>query len=318
MRVLTLILTLSLLSPSLTMADGLVPVSVTEWKSVYGRIEARDRVPARARIGGTLVDLDIVEGDMVAAGQVLGRVVDDKLALQMQAVAAQEAALNAQLTNARTELQRGEDLLARGVATAQRLDALRTQVDVLIGQIAAVVAQRQVIEQQSAEGAILAPVAGRILDVPVSRGAVLLPGEPAAVIGGGGIFLRLAIPERHARALTEGDALSIEGPEGQATGTLAKVYPLIENGRVVADVEVKDLSDRYVDARVLVRVPVGRRDALLVPQAAVQRQGGLDFVATTGGLRTVVPGETHVIDGAPMIEILSGLVAGDVLAKGSK
>jgi RND family efflux transporter MFP subunit len=307
-----------LLLPSLTLADGLVPVSVTEWKSVYGRIEARDRVPARARIGGTLVDLAVVEGDIVAAGQVLGRVTDDKLALQMQAVAAQESALNAQLTNARTELQRGEDLLARGVATAQRLDALRTQVDVLIGQIAAVVAQRLVIEQQSAEGAILAPVAGRILDVLVSRGSVLLPGEAAAVIGGGGIFLRLAIPERHARALTEGDALAIEGPEGQVEGLLAKIYPLIENGRVVADVEVKDLSDRYVDARVLVRVPVGSRQALMVPQVVVERQGGLDFVATTGGFRTVVPGETHLIDGEQMIEILSGLVAGDVLAKGSK
>lgn len=302
-----------LLLPSLTLADGLVPVSVTEWKSVYGRIEARDRVPARARIGGTLVDLAVVEGDIVAAGQVLGRVTDEKLALQMQAVAAQEAALDAQLTNARTELQRGEDLLARGVATAQRLDALRTQVDVLIGQIAAVVAQRLVIEQQSAEGAILAPVAGRILDVPVSRGAVLLPGEAAAVIGGGGIFLRLAIPERHARALTEGDALAIEGPEGQVEGRLAKIYPLIENGRVIADVEVRDLSDRYVDARVLVRVPVGSRQALLVPQAAVIRQGGLDFVATTGGLRTVVPGGTHLIDAVPMIEILSGMLAGDVL-----
>lgn len=302
-----------LLLPSLTLADGLVPVSVTEWKSVYGRIEARDRVQARARIGGTLVDLAVVEGDIVAAGQVLGRVTDEKLALQMQAVAAQEAALNAQLTNARTELQRGEDLLAHGVATAQRLDALRTQVDVLIGQIAAVVAQRLVIEQQSAEGAILAPLAGRILDVPVSRGAVLLPGEAAAVIGGGGIFLRLAIPERHARALTEGDALAIEGPEGQVEGRLTKIYPLIENGRVIADVEVKDLSDRYVDARVLVRVPVGSRQALLVPQAAFIRQSGLDFVVTTDGLRTVVPGEAHLIDAVPMIEILSGLLAGDVL-----
>ena len=32
----------------------LAPVQVTDWKAVYGRIEARDRVPARARIGAVL------------------------------------------------------------------------------------------------------------------------------------------------------------------------------------------------------------------------------------------------------------------------
>ena len=51
----------------------LAPVSVTEWKAVYGRIEARDRIPARARLGGTLTALDVAEGDLVTAGQVLGR-----------------------------------------------------------------------------------------------------------------------------------------------------------------------------------------------------------------------------------------------------
>jgi len=31
----------------------LAPVTVTEWKAVYGTVEARDRIQARARIGGT-------------------------------------------------------------------------------------------------------------------------------------------------------------------------------------------------------------------------------------------------------------------------
>ena len=44
----------------------------------------------------------------------------------------------------------------------------------------------------------MAPGDGRVLTVPVTRGAVVLAGEPIATIGGGGFFLRLAIPERHA------------------------------------------------------------------------------------------------------------------------
>jgi multidrug resistance efflux pump len=73
---------------------------VTEWKAVYGTVEARDRIPARARIGGTLVELSVAEGDEVAAGQVLARIVDDKLDFQLAALAAQREALGAQLANA--------------------------------------------------------------------------------------------------------------------------------------------------------------------------------------------------------------------------
>lgn len=306
---------LALFLPLAALAEPLAPVTVTEWKAVYGRIEARDRLPARARLGGTLVDLSVSEGDVVTAGQVLGRIVDEKLGLQMQAVDAQAASLAAQLTNAQTELERGEDLLKRGVTTVQRLDALRTQVDVLQGQIAAVAAQRQVIEQQAAEGAVLAPSAGRVLDVPVSMGAVVMPGEPVAVLGGGGTFLRLAVPERHAMALEEGDLIGIEGPDGQAEGRLARIYPLIENGRVIADVEVQGLTDRFVDARVLVRLPVGERAALLVPESAVVTRHGLDFVETAHGPRAVVPGEHHQIDGKAMVEIVSGLNAGDEIVE---
>ncbi|MDQ1848961.1 efflux RND transporter periplasmic adaptor subunit [Gemmobacter fulvus] len=296
-------------------AEPLALTQVTEWKAVYGRIEARDRLPARARIGGTLVTLTVAEGDSVTAGQELGRIVDDKLGFQLSAVDAQIETLTAQLTNAQTELQRGEDLLKRGVSTAQRLDALRTQVDVVSGQIAAQTAQRKVLEQQAAEGRVIAPVAGRVLDVPQAAGAVVLPGEAVALIGGGGFFLRLAVPERHATHLHQGDIIQIETPTGPAQGTLARLYPLIENGRVLADVDVPGLPDGFVDARVVVRLPVAQRSALLVPAHAITSRAGLDFVTLTTPdgpvARVVVPGQRQDINGATMVEILSGLQEGD-------
>lgn len=302
-------------------AEGLVPVPVTEWKAVYGRIEARDRIPARARLGGTLVSVGVVEGDLVTEGQEIARIEDQKLGFQLKAIDGQLDALLAQLDNAKAELARGEELLARGVATAQRLDALRAQVDALTGQIEANRAQRRVVEQQVAEGTVLAPVAGRVLDVPVAAGAVVMPGEPIASLGGGGIFLRLAVPERHAMSLQEGDAIQIEDASGSRDGKLARIYPLIENGRVLADVEVQDLPENFVDARVLVRLPVGERLALMVPEAAIQTRAGLDFVAVKRGEgvvdRAVVPGQRHQIDGQMMVEVLSGLAAGDELAEGA-
>jgi RND family efflux transporter MFP subunit len=293
----------------------LTPTLTVEWKAVYGRIEARDRVPARARIGGTVVELTVGEGDVVTAGQPIATIQDDKLGFQISALESQKAALSAQLGNAEAELARGEQLLEQGVSTVQRLDALRTQVEVLKGQIAANDAQAELVRQSQNEGIVLAPASGRVLDVPVAAGAVLMPGEAVATISAGGTFLRLAVPERHAEMLDEGASIRVENPSGARDGKLVKVYPLIENGRVIADVEVEGASDRFVDARVLVRLPIGERQALLVPVKALISRSGLDFVqveAATGPvLRAVVPGNRIETDTGEMIEVLSGLVAGD-------
>lgn len=291
------------------------PVPITEWKAVYGRVEARDTVPARARIGGTLASLEVEEGDAVTAGQRIAVVTDEKIAFQIDAIDARLRALGSELENAEAELERAETLVARGVTTRQRVDQLATAVDVVRNQIAAAEAERSVIVQQGAEGEVLAPAAGRVLDVPVTEGAVVLPGEPIAMLGSGGTFLRLAIPERHATRLEDGALIEIEDESGVETGRLAKVYPEIENGRVIADVEVEDLDADFVGARVLVRLPVGEREAILVPQSAVHTRAGLDFVAVADGdgtvERTVLIGGEVRRDGRTFIEILTGLAAGD-------
>lgn len=293
----------------------LAPQDVPEWKAVYGRVEARDLVPARARIGGTVVELLVSEGDEVEAGTRIAIVRDDKIDFQIAAIDAQLRALEAQLGRAQSELERGRSLVERGVITTQRLEQLSTDVDVTQNQIAATQAQRSVIVQQGEEGDVLAPASGRVLGVPLTKGAVIMPGEPVATIGGGGFFLRLAIPERHSAELEEDAPIRIVTAGEARQGRLAKIYPRIENGRVIADVEVEGLNDAFVDARVLVEVPVGMRSALLVPQAALSTRAGLDFVRVMAGKtemeRVVVPGETIMQDGKTHIEILTGLEAGD-------
>ena len=134
--------------------------------------------------------------------------------------------------------------------------------------------------QQAAEGEVLAPEAGRVLTVPVTRGAVILAGEAGRDHRLGGLFLRLAVPERHAAVLKQGDSIRIGTGGGEVEGRLAKVYPEIVGGRVTADVEVADLPGAFVNARVPVELPVGERQALLVPAAAVATRSGIDFVTS--------------------------------------
>lgn len=296
------------------------PVAVVDSKAVYGRIESRFVVPARSRIGGTLVDLDVTEGSVVEAGRPIARVVDEKLALQLNAADARIRAVSSQLDNAKVEFDRTTALLARGAATQQRVDQLRTQVDVLTNQMNQAEAERAVVLQQATEGSVVAPAAGRVLTVPIRRGSVVLPGEQVATIAAGGLFLRLAIPERHAPLLKAGARVAIgEGDSrlaGQATqGTIEKVYPQIESGRVIADVAVEGLPDRFVGERVLVRVPVATREVLAVPDTAVMLRAGIDFirVATATGERDVAVVTGGLVDtpAGPRREILTGLRSGD-------
>lgn len=291
------------------------PVSVTETKAVFGRVETRDQVPARSRIGGTVTRLDVTEGSEVKAGDTIALIVDDKLEPQLRAAEARIRALTAERANAVTELERAQALVARGAGTIQRVDQLRTQTDVLANQIAAGEAEKAVLLQQQAEGAVKAPLSGRILKVPVTRGGVVLPGEVVAQVGGGGFFLRLALPERHASALKVGDDVTI-GEGEQKKGRLAKIFPLIENGRVIADIEAADVGNYFVGERVMVAVPVARREVIAVPKTAVIRRAGLDLVrirtadGREGDVVVVTGGEVAAPD-APRLEILSGLRAGD-------
>ena len=317
MRVVLAAIFLSAAFPAFAETIKVVPQQIVEWKAVYGRVEARDTISARARIGGVVVELSVSEGDEVKAGQKIATVRDDKIAFQIDALDAQIASVVAQLSTAKDELDRGKALVAKGVSTAQRLDQLKTLVDVAQSQLDAAKAQRSVAVQQGAEGEVLAPGDGRILTVPVTKDAVIMAGEPVATIGGGGFFLRLAIPERHADLLKKDTAIRIASDTGEATGRLAKIYPQLENGRVIADVEVDSLNTSYINARVLVEVPVGERQAILVPEAAVSSRYGIDFITVSDSgkeiARTVVTGERFKIGGQPIIEILTGLNANDMV-----
>jgi RND family efflux transporter MFP subunit len=293
-------------------------------KAVFGKVESRDTVPARARISGTVREITVEAGSHVETAQRIATVVDDKLVLQRNASDADIKALSSQLDNARTELDRAQQLLAKGAAPQNRVDQAQTQVDVFGNQLDAAQARRAVIEQQLKEGEVLAPASGRVLSVPLTKGSVVLAGDTIASIAGGGYFLRLSLPERHAAEVKEGNAVRVArralspsggGDAGQVEeGRLVKVYPEIAGGRVLADVEVSGLGEYFVGERTLVWLPVGRRTAIMVPASAVSTRHGVDYVRISGkagpvDIAVVVGGDPPAADGR--VEILSGLKPGD-------
>ena len=205
------------------------------------------------------------------------------------------------------------------------MDQARTAVEVATAALRARTAERAVALQNLQEGQVLAPVAGRVVTVPLTRGSVVLNGDTIATIGEQPFMLRLRIPERHAVALKVGDPIRVDpgqiGTSEGATGKISLIYPQIEEGRVVADAQVGDLGDYFVGDRVRVWIDAGRRPSFVVPASFVTTRFGLDYVRLRRADGNVV--ETPVQRGqmrptqamADGLEILSGVTAGDVLVR---
>jgi len=295
---------------------------VADRKAVIATVEPIHQLVARARIGGTMASLAVKEGDTVAAGAHIALVADEKLALQMQALDARIASQQSQRDQAKTDYDRVAELARRGVSTQTQLDQAKTNLDVAERNLAAMRSDRDVVAQQASEGAVLAPGAGRVLTVPVSAGRVVLPGETIATLAEDQYILRLELPERHARFLRAGDAVRIGSrglqDEGQANtreGRVRIVYPEIQGGRVIADVDVSGLGDYFVGERTRVYIDAGTRRTIIVPASFVYRRAGVNYVRLAGGDEIVVqPGETCDDGGVRGVEILAGLKDGDRLA----
>ena len=186
---------------------------VADEKAVFATVESVSVVPARGRIGGTIVQLNVREGDSVTRGQAIAVVADDKLALQMKSLDAQMEALQAQADQAQIDFTRTEGLVERGILPRIKLDETRTALNVAENGLRARTAERAVVQQQFNEGQVLAPVDGRVLKRMVSVGSVVLPGDTVETIAQQDFKLRLRVPERHARFLKAGDKIRVDGAE---------------------------------------------------------------------------------------------------------
>jgi RND family efflux transporter MFP subunit len=301
------------------------PKTVADEKAVFATVESANVVPARARIGGTVVELAVKEGDAVTQGQVVAIIADEKLALQMKSLDAQIAGLEAQLAQTQTDLTRAEDLFSRGTIPKTRLDEAHTAFNVASNALKARTAERSVLQQQVTEGNVLAPTSGRVLKVPVTTGTVILAGETIATVAEQNFILRLRVPERHARFLKAGDPVRIDGEElgqsGAQFGTIRLVYPQIEDGRVIADAAVANLGNYFVGERIRVWVSGGERTSFIVPGSFIVTRFGIDYARVRKDAGNVIDvpvqrgRELPRPDMPDALEILSGLNAGDVLVR---
>ncbi|MDE2378702.1 efflux RND transporter periplasmic adaptor subunit [Bradyrhizobium sp.] len=297
---------------------------VADEKAVFATVESISVVPARGRIGGTVVQLKVKEGDQVTAGQAIASIGDEKLVLQMKSLDAQIEALQAQANQAQIDFTRIEGLVERGILPRVKLDEQRTALNVADNGLRAKTAERAVVNEQLNQGQVLAPADGRVLKRLITVGSVVLPGDPIVTVAQQNFKLRLRVPERHARFLKAGDKVRVDGTElgGEAAkwGTIDLVYPQIEEGRVIADATVDGLGEYFVGDRLRVWISGGTRPAFVLPAGFVKTRFGIDYVQLQKAGQVIdVPVQRGRELPTPALpdglEILSGIRAGDQLVR---
>lgn len=297
---------------------------VPDQKVVAATVTSKRIAEARARIGGTLVQLLIDEGDHVSQGEAIGVVKDRRLAMETQAYDAQIAAAQAEYDRAKADLTRTKDLYEKGVYAKARLDQMQAAADSAASALDAAKAQRAASAELESQGEILAPASGMVTKVEVPKGSVVVAGQSVAEITAGQLLLRLELPERQAKGLNVGQEVTLLGDESDdpvGTGVIQQIYPLVSTGRVSVDATVAKLDSQLIGERVRVAVTLGQRDAIVIPADYVIVRSGIDYVKLSRGDDKTI--DVPIQRGAPIalpdvkdgLEILSGLKSGDVLVK---
>ena len=294
---------------------------VIDYRPVIARIEAGDTATARSRLQGVVTRLNVVEGQIVKAGDLVAVVTDSTLSPQLSALGSNIEGLKSQVKQAESDIARNEGLLAQGFYPRARLDEEKTSLDVLKRSLATAEAERRALSAREAEGRILAPANAHVTDVGVVKGSVVSPGDVLASFATVNGVVRLALPERHAATLTEGEAISLRLPSRSddiRTATIIKIYPELKQGSVIADARVEGGLTALFGERVDVLAPVGERRAIRIPKDYVSTRFGVDFVRVQVGERFIdapVALAAPLVDAAGQFEILSGLRAGDRIEK---
>lgn len=289
-----------------------------------GSVEAGKSAMVSSRVMASVVAVPVKEGDAVAAGQLL-------VEIDPQTAKGQEAQARGALAQAKAALGLAEKNYTRfqalqksGSASDLELDMARMQYEQAKGAVEQATGAVEAASSVARESRVVAPFAGRVARKMVDPGDLAAPGRPlVAVESTAGRRLVLAVPESVAVAakLRPGaklpvtlDALPGKTLEGRVVEMSPGADPASHSFTAKVDIGGAEVPTGVTGRAV---VETGRRAAVVVPAAALLKQGGMSLVVLKdeqGKARTRAV-STGARDG-DAVEVLSGLKGGEELLVG--
>ncbi len=299
-----------------------------------GTVAALKVATVKSRVDGLLRSASFQEGTIVKAGQVLAEIDPEPLKVALAQVEGQLARDQAQLANAKLDLERYRTLLAQDSIAKQQLDAQDALVKQFEGTVKVDQAQVDNAKLQLSYTKITAPISGRLGLRQLDAGNIIRASDATGLVvitQVDPITVLFTIPQdnlpRVLKQLKAGAKLGVDAWDRDQKNKLATGFLLSSDNQIdttTGTIKMKAqfpnpdgllFPNQFVNVRMVVDTKTG---ATVIPMAAIQRgaRGTIVYVVKedkTISMRpvvlgpvendmvavdsTVVPGELVVVDG---------------------
>ncbi len=298
-----------------------------------GVVQAVKQSTVAAQAAGRIASLNVKAGDHVRAGQLLASIDDREAGVAVQRSQAQINQADADLRNARAQLERTRDLQTKGFVSKAALDTVDAQYQSALAQRdqADAAARQSGIAQGFTR--VTAPYDGWVLQTHAEAGDLAVPGKPLlTVYAPQPLRVVVQVPASRSSAVRSATQTQIQLDAGVDATSSAWVVPVARSAVPSADpvsqttewrleLSTGDAAKAVPGQQVRVQFTAVANalavnaTRLRIPAAAVLRRGELTavYVVDKAGfaLRAVRLGADFGADG---VEVQAGLKAGEPVA----
>lgn len=310
------------------------PSKLPDNVEAVGTVRAAESAQLAAQMMGTVLAVNVHEGDHVKRGQVLV-IIDsaqpqaglDRARAAVNGADHEAIAAEADYTLASTTMKRYQELFDKKAVSPQEFDEIKARLQsasarremARAGQAQAKAAMAQASTSLDYTR-IRAPFDGVVTEKRVDAGTMATPGTPLLTVEKTGRYrLEASVDESSLRYVKLGQPTKVSLDAlggGELVGKVIEIVPAADPGSRSFVVKVELPAEAQLRSGLFGRAyfPRGERESLVIPRAAVVDRGQLQGVYVVGpdqiaSLRYVTLGKPA----GDSVEVLSGLQQGDKL-----
>jgi len=306
----------------------LVPGPIEVGIAVSGGLRPIETIVIRARLEGDVVEVIAREGDRVAQGTLLARFESTEQEAALRSAEADKIAAETEAKTAQWNFEQTRDLFQAGAVPERDFRAAEQAATSAAARLAASEARLRAAALVERDTRVVAPVAGTIERRVIQSGVRALRGSELFTLVRTDILeLTAAVPARLAGDVRNDQPVRFVADGRRFEGRVARVSPTVDptsqSVTVYVQVPNRDGSlkgNTFATGQI---VASAFADQLLVPQQAIRQPaaaaGGQPFVwrLKGGALERAVVSLGVVDEGRGVVQVLSGLAAGDQVVVGN-